>query len=260
MSQVQTRDRADRLFLEVGQERGYLTPDQIARIQAEMETSGRSAEQCVERLQILSRRRVQRLLNHVRFKSLRQCDKVYARAAVKAGLIREADAEWALRTQRERFEQGRERLRVGSLLVERKLLRPEQDRELAARITQEIARSEAASGSGSAGSGSGSAGSGSGIGIREHDSSLPNQPALETTPVRAVQRDTRARAGGPSGLTRAKASRSRPIPAPVAPAPVEEPPAALMDSAEAFERACIQLARRRIEGPSTRESGSKLSR
>lgn len=250
MSQVQSQARADRLFLEVGVERGYLTPPQVARIQAEMERSGRSAEQCAEKLDILSRRRVQRLLNHVRFKSLRQGDKVYLKAAVKAGLITQADADWSLKTQRERFEQGRERLRVGSLLVERRLLRPDQDRELAARINQELALREPSG----VGSGSGSAGSGSSaaLGDVKNDSSA--------TPVGAVQRDVRARAAGRGEATSAPIrAEAASAPTRIARAPTtksepklelkdEEPPPEMMDSAEAYERACIQLARRRIQG------------
>lgn len=254
MSQVQSQARADRLFLEVGVERGYLTPPQVARIQAEMERSGRSAEQSAEKLEILSRRRVQRLLNHVRFKSLRQVDKVYLKAAVKAGLITQADADWSLRTQRERFEQGRERLRAGSLLLERRLLRPEQDRDLSAKVAQELALREP--------SGVGS-GSSAALGDLKNDSSA--------TPVGAVQRDTRARAAGYAADTAARQAprpeaASAPIRAEAASAPTrvarpattrsepklelkdEEPPPQMMDSAEAYERACIQLARRRIEG------------
>lgn len=246
MSQVQTRARADWLFLEVGQERGYLTPAQAAQVQAELERTGGPAEQVAERLGILSKRRVQRLQNHVRYKSLRQGDKAYAKAAVKAGLIKEADAEWALATQRERFERGRERLRVGSLLVERGALRPEQDRELAARITAELEARE---------SGGSDLASGSSA-VHEADSSLASHRGIEPAPVRAVQRDTRSRT----------ASAAKPVPAPkptpaprarassaAQPLPPQDVEPALLDSAADYEQACANLARRRITGDPPRE-------
>ena len=221
----QVQSRADQLFLEVGVDRGYLSREQAARVQAEVEETGRPAEQLVEKLGILSRRRVQRLANHVRYRSLRQCDKVYVRTAVRAGLIREADGERALTTQRERFEKGRERIRVGTLLVEWGLVRPEQDRELAARITTEAAARETDS----------SVGSGSGV--APADSSAVKAVETPRPPARPLEGSSRA------GL---RESRATP----------ETPPAALLDSAADYEDACARLARKRVEG-GTRESGSR---
>lgn len=218
-------DQADRNFLSVAAERGYLTRAQAAQVEAEVERTGKSAEALVEKLGILSRRRIGRLLNHVRYRSLRQCDKLYAQAAVAARLIAPAEAEKALQTQRMRFERTRERIRVGTLLVEWGLLRPEQDKELAARVTAEAARTPPP------------AGSDSGPAAPENDSSLASGRAFD--PPREAR--SRSSAAG-KGEARARSS-----------ARVEpEPPPQMLDSAEGYEHACAEVARRRIEAAAAR--------
>lgn len=221
--------QTDRIFLVVAAERGYLTREQAAQVETEVTRTGKTAEALVQKLGILSSRRVARLLNHVRYRSLRHCDKLYAQAAVAARLIGEAEAEKALHTQRVRFERNRERIRVGTLLLEWGLLRPDQDKDLAARVTAEAARQEQA-----AGSDSGPAGA-------ENDSSLASGRANDTP------RETRSRS---SAIEKAEPRRRSSA---VEKARIEvEPPAQMMDSAEGYEQACAQVARRRIEAAAAR--------
>ncbi|MEZ6184636.1 MAG: hypothetical protein R3F62_06450 [Planctomycetota bacterium] len=130
-------ERTDRAFLRLAVERGYLDPGVAKALSSEATQTGVSAERLAVARGHLSTRRLRRLQAHLRFQSLRRSDKQYARLVLELGWVRKSLLHEALTEQRRRFSATRERVRLGTLLVERGALTVDQDRTLCAQRCEE---------------------------------------------------------------------------------------------------------------------------
>jgi len=130
-------ERTDRAFLRLAVERGYLDPGVAKSLLSEAASSGQSAERLAVVRGHLSTRRLRRLQTHLRFRSLRRSDKEYARLVLELGWVERDVLRAGLRSQRERFAENRERVRLGTLLVEQGALSAAQDRTLCAQRCEE---------------------------------------------------------------------------------------------------------------------------
>jgi hypothetical protein len=199
-------------------------------------TEARRANRPIETLLtergILSARRVERLQLHVRYKSLRKVDKAYAKVALKGGLVDEATVSAALDLQRRRFEENRECLRLGAILVQQRRLTDALDRQIRSRVAK---LSAAESGSASAAAtlldDSASRGApGSDVELKgDSDArSVPTYEAIDSAvnrveAIRRVAEDI------------SESERTLAVDKPLT-----------RDSAAEFENACVLLARRRM--------------
>lgn len=218
--------------LAVAVERRYLDLGAAEALATEARRANRPIETLLTERGILSARRVERLQLHVRYKSLRKVDKAYAKVALKAALVDEATVSAALDLQRRRFEENRECLRLGALLVQQRRLTDAQDRQIRSKVAK---LSAAESGSASAAAtlldDSASRGTpGSDLDLKG-DSDARSVPTYE-----AID----------SAVNRVEAIRrvAEDISASERTLAVDEP--LTRDSAAEFENACVLLARRRM--------------
>ncbi|MCA8925220.1 MAG: hypothetical protein KDD82_25645 [Planctomycetes bacterium] len=130
-------ERDDRAFLKLAVDRGYLDPGIARALLREASATRRRAEDLAVQRGHLSMRRLRRLQGHLRFRSLRRSDKAYARLVLELGWVDPAALEQALEDQKLRFATQRERIRLGTLLVERGALSADQDRTLCAQRCEE---------------------------------------------------------------------------------------------------------------------------
>lgn len=218
--------------LAVAVERRYLDVEAAERLAAEARRLNRPAETLLTERGILSARRVERLQLHVRYKSLRKVDKAYAKIAMKGGLVDETTVEAALDLQRKKFENGRDCLRLGAILVKQGRLTEDQDRQVRSKVAK---LSAGESGSASAAAtlldDSASRGTpGSDVELKA-DSGVAPVPTYEkidsavnrVEAVRRVAEDL------------SESERTGPVDTPIT-----------RDSAAEFENACVMLARRRM--------------
>lgn len=211
-------------LLDVAVERKYLDEAAAAKLAAEARRTGRPLEALLLEKGGLSERRVERLVTHVKYRSLRKADKAYAKAGVKAGLIDEGQVKGALDLQRRRFEERRDCLRLGTILVKQGHITAEQDKQIRTRVAKISQTTSNASGHAPALDDSASRGSGS-------IESAPTYDAIDSAMARVeaarrIQEDL-SESVKKSGEGKATA-----------------------DSAEDFENACVMLARRRVQGGS----------
>lgn len=130
-------ERTDRAFLRLAVDRGYLDPGVAKALCSEATRSGVPAERLAVARGHLSTRRLRRLQAHLRFQSLRRSDKEYARLVLELGWVKKAVLKDALTDQRRRFAESRERIRLGTLLVDAGALSRDQDRTLCAQRCEE---------------------------------------------------------------------------------------------------------------------------
>jgi len=123
--------RSDTKFMRVAVERGYLPGEQADALLAEAQATDTPVADLAVARGVLSQRRVGRVQNHVRYRTVRKADKRYAAAARAAG-VDPALLERALRDQRARFERSRERVRIGTYLLDEGAITPDQDRRFRA--------------------------------------------------------------------------------------------------------------------------------
>lgn len=127
--------RTGRELLQIGVERGYLDSRTAAGLLEEAEHLGCSVERLLRDGNVLSPRRIVRLRNHYRYRTMRKIDKLYGAMAVRQGLVTKSQVLVSLKHQKRRFEGHRQCVRLGSHLIERGLLTFEDDRTLLARVT-----------------------------------------------------------------------------------------------------------------------------
>ncbi len=125
--------RTGQELLQIGVERGYLDSRTAAHLLAEADDRGCSPELLLR--QTLSPRRVARLRNHHRYRTMRKVDKLYAAMAIRGGHLTKTQVLISLKHQKRRFEGHRQCVRLGSHLIERGLLTFDEDRILLARVT-----------------------------------------------------------------------------------------------------------------------------
>ncbi len=230
------------VILSVAVERRYLSEELAAELAAHAQRSAAPLERLLAERAGLSPRRLERLQGHVRYRMLRKADKVYAREALGHGLVSREALEAGLAAQRARFEERREVVRLGDLLLEQGALGAREDRALRARVAKV---SQAGDGSGSAAS----------IAMHESSWGQTSQPSFERieSAVRQVERVRKQ-------VAEVSVSEHEEPRTPLALADEVDP--AVLDSAAEVESACAALARRRVsgEGPVThRSSGSRSS-
>jgi hypothetical protein len=214
-------------LLEIAIERKYLDVAEAGRIAAEARRSGKPVEAVLIDRGALSTRRVERLQLHLRYKSLRRVDKAYGKVAVKGGLVAAKDLEAALELQRRRFEEQRDCLRLGAILVKQGLITLDQDKQVRTRV----AKLSASSASGSA----------SGAATLLDDSA--SQGAGRPVPAPSYERIDEA-VGRVEAMRRLQEDLSESCQAEDDTGDVPPP----RDSAAEFENACVLLARRRVQG------------
>ena len=218
-------------LLAVAIERRYLDEVTADKIAAESRRSGKGPEAILLERGLLSERRIERLQLHVRYKTLRKADKAYAKVALKHELVTQAHVEAALDVQRRRFEEKRDCLRLGAILLKQGKLTDEQDRSIRARVAK-------VSASGSA--------SGSAAATLMDDSASQGEKRRE--PTYELLDEAVARVGAVKKVAEelsesVKDTGDRPVG---------------RDSAAEFEAACVMLARRRVSGgssPNVHKSG-----
>jgi hypothetical protein len=229
------RDRAEQSLppvLAIAVERRYLDPRTAQEVALEALRTGRPAEAVLSARALLSPRRVERLVLHVRYRSLRKADKAYAKVALRARIVDEATLAVALDLQRTRFEERRECLRLGAILVRQGHLTEGEDRNIRSRVAK-LSASESASQSAAATLLDDSASHG----VPQQGKRAPSYEAIDQAVARV---EAVRRAQEDLSVSEAAASDAD------APAP--------RDSAAEFENACVMLARRRVIGPGGPES------
>lgn len=234
------RDRADEQrtlppVLAIAIERRYLDPQTAQEVAAEAQRTGRPAEAVLASRGLLSARRVERLALHVRYRSLRKADKAYAKVAARGRTVDEATLAAALDLQRRWFEERRECLRLGAILVKQGRLTVDEDRTIRSRVAKLSATgSESASQSAAATLLDDSASHGAPQpGKRPPSYDAIDQAVARVEAVRRAQEDLSASEGTSD-----------------APAP--------RDSAAEFENACVMLARRRVGGGVSKSGGLRI--
>lgn len=130
--------------LAIAVERRYLDPRAAQDVADEALRTGRPAEAVLASRGLLSARRVERLALHVRFKSLRKADKAYGKVAVRSRIVDDATIAAALDLQRRRFEERRELLRLGTILMKQGHVTESEDRTIRSRVAK-LSASESAS-------------------------------------------------------------------------------------------------------------------
>ena len=235
------RDRAEPSLppvLAIAVERRYLDARTAQEVAREALRTGRPAEAVLSARALLSPRRVERLVLHVRYRSLRRADKAYAKVALRARIVDDATLAVALDLQRTRFEERRECLRLGAILVKQGHLTEGEDRNIRARVAK-LSASESASQSAAATLLDDSASHG-----------VPHQgrraaPSYEAIDQAVARVEAVRRAQEDLSVSEAAASD--------ADAPVSR------DSAAEFENACVMLARRRVVGDVGKGAGASKS-
>lgn len=209
--------------LQTAVERRYLDVATAERVALEAGRRQLPVERALVVLGVLSPRRVERLQLHVRYRAVRKADKTYLKLALRAKLVGEVDADAALDEQRDRFEEERTCVRVGSLLVARGVVTAAQDAELRARVAR--ASTEQASDSGS-----------------EATKLLAEESACSRSPAPTYDAIDRA-------MDRVEAVKraQQDLSTSEAPAEADEERAPPRDSAAEFENAVRMLARRRVQ-------------
>lgn len=222
-------------LLAVAIERRYLDEVTADKIAAEARRTGKGPEAILADRGLLSPRRIERLQLHVRYKTLRKADKAYARVALKQGLVDQATIEGALDVQRRRFEEKRDCLRLGAILLKQGKLTDDQDRQIRARVTKASASSSGSSGSAAATLMDDSASQGEKrVEKKEPSYELIDEAVARVEAVRRVQED----------LSESVPEQGAPLGG---------------DSAAEFENACVMLARRRVTGTPPLKSASTKS-
>jgi hypothetical protein len=219
------------VILEVAVERRYLDEPAAAKLASEARRSGRPLEALLAEKGGLSARRIERLLTHVKYRSLRKADKAYSKAGIKAGLIDQEQVKAALDLQRRRFEERRDCLRLGTILVKQGHITAEQDKQIRARVAK-ISQTTSGSASGHAPS--------------LDDSASRGVASVEAGPTYDAIDSAMARV---EAARRVQEDLSESVKK-----PGDEK--ATGDSAEEFENACVMLARRRVQGDRGRSSGT----
>lgn len=225
-------------LLAVAIERRYLDEATAARIAAESRRTGKGPEVLLVDRGLLSERRVERLQLHVRYKSLRKADKAYAKVAMHLGLVDAASIDAALDAQRRRFEEKRDCLRLGAILVQQGRLADDQDRQIRARVAKVSASASGSSGSAAATLMDDSASQGERPEKKDPSYELLDEAVARVDAVRKVQEDLSESV--PQGGDR-RVGR---------------------DSAADFEAACVLLARRRMgaDASVSKSGGGRVSK
>lgn len=221
--------------LAIAVERRYLDARTAQEVAREALRTGRPAEAVLSARALLSPRRVERLVLHVRYRSLRRADKAYAKVALRARIVDDATLAVALDLQRTRFEERRECLRLGAILVNQGHLTEGEDRNIRARVAK-LSASESASQSAAATLLDDSASHG----VPHQGKRAPSYEAIDQAVARveAVRRAQEDLSVSEAAASDADAPASR-------------------DSAAEFENACVMLARRRVVGEVGKGTGSK---
>lgn len=228
MAREQNNDlRSLPAVLAMAVERRYLDPRAAQEVAEEARRSGRPAEAVLSQRDLLSPRRVERLVLHVRYRSLRKVDKAFARVALRARILDDGTLGAALDLQRRRFEERRECLRLGSILVKQGHLTADEDRNIRARVAK-LSAAESASQSAAA--------------------TLLDDSRSDGAPRLAQQRPTYQAIDG--AVARVEALRREQDDLSVSERTDDAPPPG--DSAAEFENACVMLARRRVTAPAAR--------
>lgn len=223
------------LILAIAVERRYLDLRTAQEVAAELLRTGKPAEAILAARGLLSARRIERLLLHVRYRTLRKVDKAYAKVARLTRIVDEATLATALDLQRRRFEERREVLRLGAILLHQGHVTVDEDRVIRARVAR-ISASESASQSAAA--------------TLLDDSASHGAPSGRGSPsYDAIDQ----------AVARVEAARRAFEELSVSEAPDEDPAdaPASRDSAAEFENACVMLARRRVAGVSRSGGVSK---
>lgn len=234
--------------LAVAVERRYLDVAGAEKLAAEARRANRPVETLLTERGVLSARRVERLQLHVRYKSLRKVDKAYAKVALKTALVDEPTLTAALDLQRRRFEDRRECLRLGAILVKQQRLTEAQDRQIRSRVAKLSAGADDGSASAAATllDDSASRGApGSDVDAKGDSAVVPTYEAIDS----AVNRIEAVRRAAEDV---SESERTFAVDAPIT-----------RDSAVEFENACVMLARRRVGAepakPVTRSGAIKKS-
>ncbi len=218
--------------LAIAVERQYLDPRTAQDVAAEALRTGRPAEAVLAARALLSPRRTERLVLHVRYRSLRKADKAYGKVAVRARIVDEPTVSAALDLQRARFEERRELLRLGTILMKQGHVTESEDRTVRARVAK-LSQSESASQSAAA--------------------TLLDDSASQGAPKQAGRRQPSYDAID-QAVARVEATRREQAELSTSEDHAGDAPAR-RDSAAEFENACVMLARRRMGGGGVSKSG-----
>lgn len=119
-------------LLRIAVARGYLGSRVARRILRAAKIQGCSAERILRDEKILSERRIERLVTHRRYRSMRKADKAYALLAIRREWLTKGQVMTSFKAQRMAFEARRDCVRLGADLIKRGLLTVAQDRSLRA--------------------------------------------------------------------------------------------------------------------------------
>jgi hypothetical protein len=119
-------------LLKIAVERGYLGPRVAGQVLRMAKLKKCSAERILKDEKLLSDRRVERLVTHRRYRTMRKADKAYGLLAIRKHLVTKSQVMASFNAQRESFENGRDCVRLGADLIDRGLLTNAQDRVLRA--------------------------------------------------------------------------------------------------------------------------------
>lgn len=128
-------ERSSVELMKIAIERGYVDDATARTIGAEAALRRCSAERILLERRLMSTRRLERLRAHVRYRAMRKADKRYGRVALSLGIVDRRAIELGLLHQRQVFERRRDCLRLGSYLIERRLLSADEDRDIRARLS-----------------------------------------------------------------------------------------------------------------------------
>ncbi|MCW8138545.1 MAG: hypothetical protein KIT58_06545 [Planctomycetota bacterium] len=212
--------------LAVAVDRRYLEPRKAEELAAEARRTGKVPEALLIERGLLSARRVERLVLHVRYRSLRKVDKAYGRMAVKARVVDEATVSAALDLQRRRFEDRRECLRIGAILIKQGHLTQDEDRHIRSRVAK-LSTGDSASQSAAA--------------------TLLDDSASQGTPRRGLPA-VKAPSYEAIDEAVARVAAVRKEQAELSESVSQRAEAVTRDSAAEYENACVVLARRRVAG------------
>ncbi|MCO5165013.1 MAG: hypothetical protein M9894_01430 [Planctomycetes bacterium] len=212
--------------LAVAVDRRYLGQSEAEALAREARRTQKVPEALLVERGLLSARRVERLLLHVRYRGLRKVDKAYARVALKARIVDEATVSAALDQQRRRFEERRDCLRIGAILIKQGHVTPDEDRHIRSRVAR-LSQGDSASQSAAATLLDDSASQGTPRGglpaVKEPSYEKIDEAVARVEAVRKEQAE----------LSESVSQRGQPVTA---------------DSAAEYENACVVLARRRVAG------------
>jgi hypothetical protein len=234
--------REDRRFTKIAISRGYLTEEGAARALRVATVRRVPVAEVLLDEGVLSSRRVKRIQNHVRYRTMRREDKRYAELAVRRRMVTETQAKQALNEQRKRFEGDRERVRLGNLLIEQSLITIDEDETLLARLGSGVRKITTATVEVDYVSQLG-----------QHASSVNQTPLHESSAMAAIVDANAAEDSTPSyreiDLAMERIAQLQRVQADMSRSDVIAP-----DSAEDYENAIRCLARRRISPQAAKET------